>query len=160
MSSAHGASSSEGSRLPQPPPAHPPAAAPTGPASPHLVFLSHAGEQKREFVDLIRSHLKSQGVEAFLDEHALQQGQRNATAMEAALRKAPVGACMGSARGGRAGRAHGGLGAVHAYACVHCLSGWAVCADRARGGPAGCKQARAAAVRVPDALPFSAPCWG
>lgn len=75
----HGASSSGGS---------------SGTSTPKpLVFLSHAGKQKKDIVSCIEAIFESRGVAAFLDEHSLQAGHPNIPTIEAALRTAPVGEC-------------------------------------------------------------------
>jgi hypothetical protein len=60
-----------------------------------LVFLSHEGggsdkTTKRNEVSLLHSWLKIKGIPAFLDEHSLRLGDRNAQVMEAAVKEAPV----------------------------------------------------------------------
>ena len=59
---------------------------------PYDVFLSHAGEQKKEFVDTVCTLLTEvHSIRTFVDEHELQPGDAAWPAMEAALREAAVG---------------------------------------------------------------------
>jgi hypothetical protein len=56
------------------------------------VFLSHAGEQKRDFVSCVYTNLKAWNVRAFLDELSMQPGERsNMRAIQQALQDAAVG---------------------------------------------------------------------
>jgi hypothetical protein len=41
----------------------------------HVVFLSHAGAQKRIVVDYIYSSFAGSGISVFLDQHSLQFGR-------------------------------------------------------------------------------------
>jgi hypothetical protein len=62
--------------------------------SPPLVFLSHAGEQKRHVVDCLHTLLTRtyDVAPVFLDEHTLEPGTHNEPAMRDAVGRAPVGA--------------------------------------------------------------------
>ena len=56
------------------------------------VFLSHAGEQKKDFVDLIYAWLTEvHQLKCFLDEHDLRPGDQAWLQMEKSLRLASVG---------------------------------------------------------------------
>ena len=55
------------------------------------MFLSHAGEQKRIFVDYIHETLQDRGITSFLDEHSLERGDESTEQMDAALEAANVG---------------------------------------------------------------------
>ncbi len=60
-----------------------------------LVFLSHEGggpgtTTKKGEVSLLHTALKLKGIPAFLDEHSLRLGDRNAQVMIAAVKEAPV----------------------------------------------------------------------
>ena len=56
------------------------------------VFLSHAGEQKKDFVDLIHAWLTEvYRLKCFLDEHSLRRGDYAWLQMEKSLRLASVG---------------------------------------------------------------------
>ncbi len=57
----------------------------------HLVFLCHAGEQKRMFASYLEQFLQLRGIPVFNDEHSLQLGGKAEGAMLAAVRSAPVG---------------------------------------------------------------------
>ena len=58
------------------------------------VFLSHAGEQKRIFVDFVYEALKEEGVAVFMDESSLRCGDTAWPTITAALQ----GACVGMLR--------------------------------------------------------------
>ena len=62
----------------------------TGPGQPD-VFLSHAGEQKRCFVDYLREFLDREEVSHFLDEYSLQPGDKAWPTIVQALEGAAVG---------------------------------------------------------------------
>jgi hypothetical protein len=74
---------------------------------PPLVFLSHAGEQKRHVVDCLHTLLTVayEVAPVFLDEHTLVPGTYNAPAMLGAVGRAPVGALPASLRRVEAGPA-------------------------------------------------------
>ena len=56
------------------------------------VFLSHAGEQKKDFVDLMHAWLTEvHRLKCFLDEHSLRRGDFSWEQMEKSLRLAAVG---------------------------------------------------------------------
>jgi hypothetical protein len=57
------------------------------------VFISHAGEQKRGFVDFLLKEFKDlhPALEVFVDEHSLDKGGNALPAMNAALGDAFVG---------------------------------------------------------------------
>jgi hypothetical protein len=61
----------------------------------YQVFLSHAGEQKRDFVDFLESRFKTYhpAVNVFLDEYSLPKGGEAMDGICAALRDACVGGC-------------------------------------------------------------------
>ena len=92
------------------------AASASSPAPAH-VFLSHAGEQKRSFVDCLHTLLTvayDVGT-AFLDERSLVPGTYNEPAMLAAVGQAPLGALLvlrGQLRGRPLGRLRGILPGV------------------------------------------------
>jgi hypothetical protein len=81
-----------------PPPSPPPSPPPPSPPPPApLVFLSHAGEQKRDFVDCLYMILTEvYGVgPVFMDEHSLVPSTLNEPVMLAAVKDAPLGALRG-----------------------------------------------------------------
>lgn len=45
-------------------------------SDPYDVFLVHAGEEKKEFVDFLRGHLRLHGLKVFVDEFCLEPGTR------------------------------------------------------------------------------------
>lgn len=55
------------------------------------VFISHAGEQKKVFVDVLHSFLEIEGISSFVDEYDLVPGNKNWAAIEKALKEATVG---------------------------------------------------------------------
>jgi hypothetical protein len=62
-------------------------------ASP-AVFLSHAGAQKRIFVDYIYSSFTGSGISVFLDQHSLDYGRAQED-----MRSAVAGCCVGELSG-------------------------------------------------------------
>lgn len=65
---------------------------PLGPCTPQ-VFIAHAGEQKRGFVDVLRVLLrKVHGLDVFVDEWSLQPGNDAPLVMRQSLAAAAVGA--------------------------------------------------------------------
>jgi hypothetical protein len=54
------------------------------------VFLSHAGAQKRIFVDYIYSSFTGSGIRVFLDQHSLELG-RTQDDMRSAVGRCSVG---------------------------------------------------------------------
>ena len=55
------------------------------------VFLSHAGQQKRIFVDHVYEALREEGVAVFMDESSLRLGDTAWLTITAALQGAVVG---------------------------------------------------------------------
>ena len=55
------------------------------------MFLSHAGEQKRIFVDYLHDSLQNKGIESFLDEYSLMHGHNSWEQINEALDAADVG---------------------------------------------------------------------
>jgi hypothetical protein len=54
------------------------------------VFLSHAGAQKRIFVDYIYSNFTNSGISVFLDQHSLDYGRAQED-----IRSSVAGCCVG-----------------------------------------------------------------
>lgn len=78
-------------------PTAPPGARPAGRQPQHLVFLSHAGEQK-PWVDCLHTLLtRVYRIPAFMDERSLVPGGYNAPAMMEAVGSVPLGECLVSA---------------------------------------------------------------
>lgn len=65
---------------------------PAGPCTPE-VFIAHAGEQKRGFVDLLRVLLRDiHALDVFVDEWSLQPGDHAPPIMRQSLAAAAIGA--------------------------------------------------------------------
>ena len=61
-----------------------------------LVFLCHAGEQKRIFVDYINHALLAEEIAVFMDEDSLRLGDTASQEIFACLKTVPVGAATSS----------------------------------------------------------------
>ena len=66
--------------------------------APASVFLSHAGEQKREFVGFLYQTLYEENISVFLDEDSLTLGDQAWEKIVYNLKAAPVGAQPASYR--------------------------------------------------------------